>query len=105
MPTRSLAPRRRNPSDAAKVRAVEEEILDCTANNLHTEAVAALAHFAFPRTSQWVRIIDAASILQDAYGSLPPGGDEIRREVYEEAMKAVRRKHGSEVANKLARAF
>jgi hypothetical protein len=40
-----------------------------------------------------------------AYGSLPPGVDQIRSEVYKAAMAAIRRNYGPEAADEIAQSF
>lgn len=74
-------------SDTAFTKAVKE-IAQLTDENHHTEAVQALANLVFPKGNRYRKMMDAAVMLQDAYGSLPPGIDEIRNEVYKQAMKA-----------------
>jgi hypothetical protein len=84
---------------------VAAKLYDLSDNNLHTEAVAELARFAFPRDSKWVKVMEAAVAMHVAYGSLPPGVDQIRSEVYKAAMAAIRRNYGPEAADEIAQSF
>lgn len=84
---------------------VAAKLYDLTDNNMHTEAVAELARFAFPRDSKWVKVMEAAVAMHIAYGSLPPGVDQIRSEVYKAAMAAIRRNYGPEAADEIAQSF
>jgi hypothetical protein len=79
--------------DAASVHAAVER---ATANNDHT---GALLHWAeFLKAAKWVKVLKLMVALQDAWGSLPTGMEQARKEVSSALYDLTKSQHGKQTA-------
>lgn len=78
--------------------AVVAAVAKATDENQHNEALIIWAKFL--KAEKWVKILQAAEALLMAWGSLPPGGDQIRSDASKELADFTERMYGPEAVQK-----
>jgi hypothetical protein len=79
------------------------EIEGATDRNDHTGALWLWAKFL--KHKKWSAVLSAAVELQGAWGSLPPGMSDMRREVQQALYADTEKRYGKDVAEKLLNAL